>query len=155
MGRFLVGGWGQGADSPQKGAKLKIFFILLLSLRQLMAYNDIKNNIHGLRSYFRLLAACLPWLIYQLLVHKSQSSLFKAPPLDPASPAFFLKFLFHLPSPFVSIPPTFKIFQTVPPAPFNVSGLCNLGSDTLREPVDKIAWVSATLHGWLKVLLTF
>ena len=99
MGRFLVGGWGQGADSPQKGAKLKIFFILLLSLRQLMAYNDIKNNIHGLRSYFRLLAACLPWLIYQLLVHKSQSSLFKAPPLDPASPAFFLKFLFHLPSP--------------------------------------------------------
>ena len=37
--------------------------------------------------------------------------------------------------------------------PFNVSGLCNLGTDTLQKPRDKIAWVSATLHGWLKALL--
>ena len=36
---------------------------------------------------------------------------------------------------------------------FNVSGLCNLGPETLQRPRDKIAWVSATLHGWLKVLL--
>ena len=58
-----------------------------------------RRKKNGCRSYFRLLAACLPCLIYQLLVHKSQSSLFKAPLLDPASPACFLKFLFHLPSP--------------------------------------------------------
>ena len=39
--------------------------------------------------------------------------------------------------------------------PFNVSGLCNLGPDHLsRKPRDKIAWVSVTLHDWLKVLLT-
>ena len=37
--------------------------------------------------------------------------------------------------------------------PFNVSGLYNLGTDTLQKPRDKIAWVSATLHGWLKALL--
>ena len=58
-----------------------------------------RRKKNGWRSYFRLLAACLPCLIYQLLVQKSQSSLFKAPLLDPASPACFLKFLFHLPSP--------------------------------------------------------
>ena len=37
--------------------------------------------------------------------------------------------------------------------PFYVSSLCNLGPDTLRKPRDNIAWVSATLHDWLKVLL--
>ena len=37
--------------------------------------------------------------------------------------------------------------------PFNVSGFCTLGPDTLQKPRDKTAWVSATLHGWLKVLL--
>ena len=37
--------------------------------------------------------------------------------------------------------------------PLNVSGLCNLGPDTLRKLRDKIAWVSAILHGRLKILL--
>ena len=37
--------------------------------------------------------------------------------------------------------------------PFNVSCLCNLGPSTLQKPWVKIAWVLATLHGWLKVLL--
>ena len=37
--------------------------------------------------------------------------------------------------------------------PFNVSGLRTLGPDTLQKLRDKAAWVSATLHGWLKVLL--
>ena len=34
--------------------------------------------------------------------------------------------------------------------PFNFSGLYNLVPGTLRKPRDKIAWISATLHGWLK-----
>ena len=37
--------------------------------------------------------------------------------------------------------------------PLNVSCLYNLGSDTLWKPQVKIAWVSAVLHGWLKVLV--
>ena len=36
---------------------------------------------------------------------------------------------------------------------FNVSGLRNLGPNTLRKPQDKTAWVLATLNAWLKVLL--
>ena len=36
---------------------------------------------------------------------------------------------------------------------FNVSGLCNLGPDTLRKPRDNIVCETAILHGWRKVLL--
>ena len=37
--------------------------------------------------------------------------------------------------------------------PFIVSGSCSLGPDTLQKAQDKIALVSGTLHGRLKVLL--
>ena len=38
-------------------------------------------------------------------------------------------------------------------APFNVSGLCNPGPDTLWKLRDKIIWVLATLNDWLNFLV--
>ena len=43
----------------------------------------------------------------------------------------------------------------IPFVPFNVSCSCSLDTDTLRKLQVKIAWVLATLHGWLKILLSY
>ena len=41
-GQVPCGGMGAGCRFPSEGGEAPIFFILLLSLRQLMAYNDIR-----------------------------------------------------------------------------------------------------------------
>ena len=43
----------------------------------------------------------------------------------------------------------------IPFVPFNVSCSCSLDTDTLQKLWVKIAWVLATLHGWLKILLSY
>ena len=48
---------------------------------------------------------------------------------------------------------TVWLISIVKSAPSNVSCLCNLGSNTLQNLRDKIAWVLTKLHGLLKVLL--